>query len=121
MRFAWFFTNEPCGLFEPGETICEECPREAIGLFDPVDDEYVAALCEEHMADNVSALAADLLLGKTFDQQLVKQEEEMAKRAEVDDPSRASSGWEHEFGFVEECEVCEERKAQFKREGGRQG
>ena len=56
------FSNESGGLFELGETGCEECPKYAVGLFAPVDDEGLFALCYEHMSA-VSGLAANVLIG----------------------------------------------------------
>ena len=57
------FSNEPNGdLFTLGETCCEECPKYAVGLFAPVDDEGLFALCYEHML-TISPLAANVLIG----------------------------------------------------------
>lgn len=57
------FSNEPNGdLYTMGLTGCEECPKYAVGLFAPVDDEGLFALCYEHMLA-VSPLAANVLIG----------------------------------------------------------
>lgn len=57
------FSNEDNGdLFTLGTTCCEECPKYAVGLFAPVDDEGLFALCYEHMLA-VSPLAANVLIG----------------------------------------------------------
>lgn len=57
------FSNEPNGdFFTMGVTGCEECPKYAVGLFAPVDDEGLFALCYEHMLA-ISPLAANVLIG----------------------------------------------------------
>lgn len=56
------FSNNSGGLFELGQTGCEECPKYAVGLFAPVDDEGLFAYCYEHMLA-ISPLAANVLLG----------------------------------------------------------
>lgn len=62
------FSNEPNDVFfTMGLTGCEECPKYAVGLFAPVDDEGLFAYCAEHMR-SVSPLAASVLLGALDDE-----------------------------------------------------